>query len=69
MASEATFDCPECGGLGWFAANGCCGRSDWECGGRGCTGPVMVQEQCMSCGGCGQIPFYAHPTDKGEQQS
>lgn len=52
-------DCPECDGLGWTGVTQprCCGRSDWECGGRGCTGPEpeLVQEQCEYCRGSGTV--------------
>jgi DnaJ-class molecular chaperone len=51
--------CPECDGAGWVPGieTRCCGRSDWECGGRGCTGPEpeQVQEQCEYCRGSGEI--------------
>lgn len=50
--------CPECTGVGWIAVsvNRCCGRSEWECGGRGCVGPVEDQEQepCFTCQGSGE---------------
>lgn len=51
--------CPECDGMGWTIGvePRCCGRSDWECGGRGCTGPEpeQVQEPCAACQGTGAI--------------
>lgn len=51
--------CPECDGLGWIAvaAPRCCQRSEWECGGRGCTGPEpdQEQEQCEFCRGSGTV--------------
>jgi hypothetical protein len=56
----AASTCPECAGDGWIVDVDaeCCGRSDWECGGRGCTGPeqVQVQVQCLYCGGSGEVP-------------
>lgn len=53
--------CPECCGDGWVVSivleAECCHGSDWECGARGCTGPVPVevhaQEQCEACEGSG----------------
>ncbi len=52
--------CPECGGAGWVVGSEtiCCGRSDWECGGRGCSGPEQgqVQEGCEYCRGEGVLP-------------
>lgn len=51
--------CPGCGGDGHVGQiqHGCCGLSQWECGGRGCTGPVPVNEQiqCRQCQGTGCI--------------
>jgi hypothetical protein len=61
------YPCPECDGCGWVIGVGveledrCCGMSDWECGGRGCTGPrqeqvqVQVQELCERCHGAGEV--------------
>lgn len=54
-APETLWDCPACGGNGWVVGTGCCGGSEWECGGRGCHGPVMVQECCPDCGGAGSF--------------
>lgn len=51
--------CPECDGNGWtvITVPRCCGRSDWECGASGCTGPDphQEQEQCPHCQGTGQL--------------
>lgn len=47
--------CPYCDGLGGHEAGGqvCCGNAEWECGARGCTGPIdhRYLEQCEGCGG------------------
>lgn len=62
MMSEQ-FTCPDCNGQGWYpvpvSVTRCCGGSDWECGGRGCTGPVQdweqEQEQCERCFATGDV--------------
>jgi hypothetical protein len=62
MTVSAT-PCPECGGEGWtpvpVAVPRCCGGSEWECGGMGCTGPEQEweqqQEQCEYCRGSGAV--------------
>lgn len=59
MGDEALADCPECGGYGWFEAQQCCQRSEWECGAAGCTGPVSVQEACQYCDGTGSVSAHA----------
>jgi hypothetical protein len=63
-APAGTRECPECGGAGWTVGTDtrCCGRSDYECGGRGCTGPEpeQVQEQCEYCQGSGFIDGGQH---------
>lgn len=59
-----SYRCPDCAGDGWVLGVGtdteCCGGSEYECGGRGCTGPqevqVQVQEPCERCRGTGEIP-------------
>lgn len=55
--------CGRCQGSGtdphWRAV--CCQRSDWECGGRGCTGPEPMQEPCQDCGGYGKVPDWIEP--------
>ncbi len=47
--------CPYCEGNGWYPGEeaACCQRFEWECGGRGCSGPVQVQTQvqCERCYG------------------
>lgn len=52
-------DCPHCDGLGWHGETQaeCCNNSNWECGGRGCTGPepVHVQVQCQACDATGVV--------------
>lgn len=42
--------CPGCGDLGYTVEGGyrCCGGSEWECGARGCTGPI-IEEQQVEC--------------------
>lgn len=51
--------CGVCTGDGWVIGTEtrCCGGSEYECGGRGCTGPEpeQVQEQCEACGGTGYV--------------
>lgn len=47
--------CPECNGAGSFECMNCCGGSSWECGGRGCTGPVPDGWFCHVCNGNGFI--------------
>lgn len=51
--------CPHCGGEGFFAEGGqrCCGNAEWECGGRGCTGPFDDYQQvlCEGCNGTGLV--------------
>lgn len=49
--------CSRCNGSGVDPVPGmeCCRGSDWECGARGCTGPVPIQEPCRRCGGCGTV--------------
>lgn len=39
--------CGNCGGEGWtvVVVPRCCGRAEYECGGRGCTGPEPEEEQ------------------------
>ncbi len=57
------FTCPDCDGEGWVqetdCEDHCCGGSDWECGARGCTGPVQemipIQVQCERCLGTGDV--------------
>jgi hypothetical protein len=68
--------CPDCCGDGWVVGigvemrEGCCGGSDWECGGRGCTGPVaiqeqvQIQEQCEACWGTGNAQGMEARSDK-----
>lgn len=52
-------DCPECDGRGWVSVtvSRCCSRSEYECGGRGCTGPEPEEEQdgCSFCRGFGAV--------------
>lgn len=63
------YTCPDCDGQGWYVAtgyeSGCCGGSDWECGARGCTGPIQIevpiQEQCERCLGTGDIRAALNP--------
>lgn len=51
-------ECRHCDGVGWIVDvdTRCCGRSEYECGGRGCTGaePEQIQLQCECCGGTGK---------------
>lgn len=51
--------CPECDGCGWIVITvpACCRRSEWECGGRGCTGPEpeQAQDSCPACQGTGTL--------------
>lgn len=64
--------CPECGGEGWTQGvdyeDRCCGGSDWECGARGCTGPIQeqvpTQEPCQACRGEGVIDAALNPGDR-----
>ncbi len=39
--------CPNCEGVGWTVdvQPRCCNGLNWECGGRGCTGPEQEQVQ------------------------
>jgi DnaJ-class molecular chaperone len=57
-------DCPHCNGDGWIVEvePRCCQGSDYECGGRGCIGPLpeQVQAQCPGCDGTGKIEEPAH---------
>lgn len=50
--------CRECNGFGVdpepIAV--CCAQSEFECGGRGCTGPDADQQPCRRCGGEGYVP-------------
>ena len=59
LAERCEQPCSDCEGKGWHAVASprCCGRSDWECGGRGCTGPEpeWEQEQCEACQGTGVV--------------
>ena len=54
-------ECPDCGGMGFtvITVPACCMGSDWECGGRGCTGPIQDQEQegCAACQAIGYRPM------------
>lgn len=53
--------CPDCDGKGYqiHGEAACCGQAvNWECGGRGCTGPyeTPVQFECEGCQGTGTDP-------------
>lgn len=60
-ATDTEIECMDCAGDGWVVGYnleaGCCGGSQWECGGRGCTGAipieVQVRQECEACEGTG----------------
>ena len=54
--------CETCGGTGLIEIQvphmECCQRAEFECGGRGCTGPIesshLDQDYCHDCHGTGK---------------